>query len=258
MAAMATKQKRRRRKRKTRKRKRGGNGDENKNPNWKKLRKRTHEKIIKERGEKLHEQAEKRRIHYNVALPEMVQKTEAATADREAKKKEFSKFVMTRPEKAVVKPREIIFMNRIIRPERSFEEEKKLLAEKQKKINKSFGKNYGKKLNDVITDETHPDYFQQRKARILTLIKKKDDETYSRLCGNDNPAQENTGCSRKIGNDVGANNLTGKQLLDAIAKHFNITPEDEKFKQKKGGKRTRKRKRRKRKRRKRRKSRRKR
>jgi hypothetical protein len=193
---------------------------------------------MKKRAEKIHQIAEKRKIHFDEVLPGMVKKTEAATAGREAKKKEFTKFVMKRPERAEVKPREWIVGNRILRKERSFDAEKKLIAKKQKKINEKFGKNYGKKMNDVITDETHPDYFQQRKARILTLIKKKDEKSYDRLCGKySNPTQENTGCSRKIGDSIGVNNLTGKQLLDAIAKHFNITPEDEKFKQIKGGKR---------------------
>ena len=235
---------------KTRKKKRGGNGDENKNPNWKKLQEDWKKETINKRRKKF-------QAHYGSILDINLPKTEAATTDREAKKKEFSKFVMMRPETAVVKPREWIVGNRILRKERSFDAEKKLIAKKQKKINEKFGKNYGKKMNDVITDETHPDYFQQRKARILTLIKKKDEKSYDRLCGKySNPTQENTGCSRKIGDSIGVNNLTGKQLLDAIAKHFNITPKDEKFKQKKGGKRTRKR--RKRKKRKRRKSRRKR
>ena len=223
---------------KTRKKKRGGNGDENKNHNWKKLQEDWKKETINKRRKKF-------QAHYGSILDINLPKTEAATADREAKKKEFSAFVMRRPETAVVKPREWIVGNRILRKERSFDAEKKLQAKKQKKINKSFFKNYGKKLDDVITDETHPEYFQQRKARILTLIRKKDREGYSKLCGNDAPTQK-TGCSRKIGDSIGANNLTGKQLLDAIAKHFNITPKDEKFKQKKGGKRTRKRKRRKR------------
>ena len=171
----------------------------------------------------------------------MVKQTEAATADREAKKKEFTKFVTSKPERADVKPREWVVGNLILRKERSFDAEKKLIAKKQKKINKKFYQIYGKKLNAVITDETHPEYFQQRKKRILDILKKKigeDEYNKFKKCEKKQTGQRNTGCSMQIYQTIEPNGeKRGKELLDAIAKHFNITPEDEKFKKIKGGKR---------------------
>merc|ERR1712072_197767 len=129
----------------------------------------------KQKEEKIREFGKKRRIHFDKALSGMVKQTEAATADREAKKKEFTKFVTSKPERADVKPREWVVGNLILRKERSYDAEKKLIAKKQKKIKEKFDKKLAKGLNDVITNEKHPDYFQQRKKRILDILKKKNE-----------------------------------------------------------------------------------
>lgn len=231
-----TYKKRRKTRRKTRKR--GGEST----PNWEKIRTVYGPVKQQQKEEKIREFGKKRRMHFDKVLPGMVKQTEAATADRKKKEKQFEKLAMSRPPRVdSVKDTNILGM------ERSREKIENLTRKKQKKSDKKFYNTLMSEMNTVLTDKTHPNHFNERRKRILNLIKQKDPNSYREICGFTNPSQSNTGCSMRIYEKIEPNGeKRGDDLLNAIQEHYGIKDKDVLIRKKGGKRKTRKRRRRKR------------
>ena len=235
-----TYKKRRRKRRKTRKR--GGESNE-KIDGWAEIRKQYGPVKQQQKEEKIREWGKKRRMHFDKkVLSGMVKQTEAATADRKKKEKQFEKLAMSRPPRVdSVKDTNILGM------ERSREKIENLTRKKQKKSDKKFYNTLMSEMNTVLTDKTHPNHFNERRKRILNLIKQKDPNSYREICGFTNPSQSNTGCSMRIYKKIEPNGeKRGDDLLNAIQKHYGIKDKDVLIRKKGGKRKTRKRRRRKR------------
>ena len=239
-----------RRKRKSRKtKKRGG---DTQNPQAARKRKLMIEKLKVEArkvGEKkafqkewdrtIGENVKKTKKHFDVAIKGNIENTLKAMEDREKREKQFEKLAMSRPPRvASVKDTNILGM------ERSPEKIENLTRKKQKKSDKKFYNTLMSEMNTVLTDKTHPNHFNERRKRILNLIKQKDPNSYREICGFTNPSQSNTGCSMRMYEKIEPNGeKRGDDLLNAIQEHYVIKDKDVLIRKKGGKRKTRKRRR---------------
>ena len=117
--------------------------------------------------------------------------------------------------------------------ERSKKEIINKTTKKQNKSNKKFYTNLKSELNKVITDPSHPNYFNYRRTRILEIIKENNLTEYNKFkyCRGKRPSRQRTGCSKQIYESIEVNGQKrGKDLLDTIAKKYDISLKDEKYK----------------------------
>lgn len=158
-----------------------------------------------------------------------LQKTEEALKKRAERQNRFDKLAMSRPPRVdSVKDTNILGM------ERSPEKIENLTRKKQKKSDKKFYNTLMSEMNTVLTDKSHPNHFNERRKRILNLVKEKDKDSYREICGYTNPSQSNTGCSKRIYEKIEPNGTKrGTDLLDVIAKKYGITPKMELVKKRK-------------------------
>ena len=158
-----------------------------------------------------------------------LQKTEAALKKRAERHSQFDKLALTRPPR-VDSVKDTNFFGR----ERSPDKIERNTRKKQQKSDKKFFKNLQHEINMVLTDKSHPNHFNERRKRILNLVKEKDADSYREICGYLNPSQSNTGCSKRIYEKIEPNGTKrGTDLLDVIAKKYGITPKMELVKKRK-------------------------
>ena len=92
-------------------------------------------------------------------------------------------------------------------------------------------------MNEALSDESHPDYFNRRRTRILDILKKKNEYAKFGKCRNKPTGMSKTGCIMEIYKSIEPNGeKRGKELLDAIQSHYEIKDKDILI-HKKGGKR---------------------
>lgn len=234
-----SRKKKRRKIRETRKRK-GGNS-----LGWKKLRKEAPaigaNKIFENRGKEISDNVKRLQTHFDYQIKQNLPKTEKAIEERKKKQRVIYKEIpaLARPPRVEPVKNTKFFGFR----DRSYDEIDALTDKKQKKSDKKFRTKIVSELNKVITDPSHPNYFNYRRKRILEIIQKKNLKEYNRFnhCKGKPPGQQGTGCSKEIYESIeNKGQKRGKDLLDTIAKKYGISPKDEKYKkvkktQKKGG-----------------------
>ena len=152
-----------------------------------------------------------------------LQKTEEALKKRAERKSQFDKIALRRPPRV-----DSVNDTNILGMERSRDKIESLTRKKQKKSDKKFFNVLKNEINIVLTDKSHPNHFNERRKRILNLVKDKDEKSYREICGYTNPSQSNTGCSKKIYEKIEPNGKKrGTDLLDVISKKYGIAPKME-------------------------------